>query len=146
MSSKTSKRSKSKPNSTKRAPSTPPLFNISYTNIRGLRTNFADVESLLHSTKPSLLCLCETNLDSSISEREFDVPGYSTLITKLDHPHRHMHGLGIYIKDGILCARVPSFEDPNQPYICLRVALIHATTCIFFLYRPHDDKLAVINI
>ena len=145
MTSTTSKRSKSKPKSTKRAPSPPTPFNIKYSNIRGLRTNFTDVESLLHSTKPSVLCLCETNLDSSISERDFDVPGYSTLITKHDHLRRHMHGLGIYIKTGTPCARVPSFEDPDQPYICLRVALIHVTSYIFFLYRPQDDNLAVIN-
>ena len=47
-----------------------------------------------------------------------------------------MHGLGVYIKHGIPCARDISFEDANLPFMCFRMALLHSTSFIIFLYRP----------
>ena len=121
----------------------PHPINLSYTNVRGLRTNFSSIQSFLHVNSPDLLALCETNLDDSISDREFDVPGYSTLITKHDHLNRHLHGLGVYIKDGLPCARDISHEELNSPYMCFRMALLHSTTYIFFLYRPQTEGSSV---
>ena len=39
---------------------------LSFTNIRGLRSNFVECESFLESNFPDILGLCETNLDDSI--------------------------------------------------------------------------------
>ena len=36
---------------------------LSFTNIRGLRSNLVDCKSFLESTSPDILTLCETNLD-----------------------------------------------------------------------------------
>ena len=36
---------------------------LSFTNIRGLRSNFIDCESSLESNSSDILALCETNLD-----------------------------------------------------------------------------------
>ena len=38
-------------------------LNLSFTNIRGLRSNFVDCKSFLESNSPDILALCETNLD-----------------------------------------------------------------------------------
>ena len=35
---------------------------LSFTNIRGLRSNFVDCESFLESNPPDILALCETKL------------------------------------------------------------------------------------
>ena len=123
----------------------PRPLDISYSNIRGLRTNFAAVQSFLSTKSPDILALCETGLDESISDREFDVPGFSTLVTKHDHLNRHMHGLGVYIKDGLPCARDTSHEDLNSPFMCFRMALLHSTTYLFFLYRPQNEGSSVLN-
>ena len=40
---------------------------VSFTNIRGLRSNFVDCESFLELNSPDILALCETNLDDSIN-------------------------------------------------------------------------------
>ena len=140
--------SKSNPNSRKRAPkkiNPKTSFDIAYSNIRGLRTNFMYVEPYINSKKPDMLALCETNLNPEISEKEFDIPGYCSLSVKHDHLQRHMHGLAVYIKEGIPCARDTSFESPDQPFMCFRMALLHSTSFIFFLYRPHHDNLGCIN-
>ena len=39
---------------------------LSFTNIRGLRSNFADCESFLESNSADILALCETNLDDEL--------------------------------------------------------------------------------
>ena len=39
---------------------------LSFTNIRGLFSNFVDYESCLESNFPDILALCETNLDDSL--------------------------------------------------------------------------------
>ena len=55
---------------------------LSFTNIRGLRSNFVDCESFLESNSPDILALCETNLDDSIDSGNFSVRGYLPLIRK----------------------------------------------------------------
>ena len=60
---------------------------LSFTNIRGLRSNFVDCESFLESNSPDILALCETNLDDSIDSSNFSVRGYLPLIRKDSTTH-----------------------------------------------------------
>ena len=55
---------------------------LSFTNIRGLRSNFVDCKSFLESNSPDILALCDTNLDDSIDSGNFSVRGYPPLIRK----------------------------------------------------------------
>ena len=48
---------------------------LSFTNIRGLRSNFAECESFLESNSPDIFTLCEANLDDSIGFGDFSVSG-----------------------------------------------------------------------
>ena len=52
---------------------------LTFTNIRGLRSNFVDCESFLESNSPDILALCETNLYDSIDSGNFSVRGYLPL-------------------------------------------------------------------
>ena len=72
---------------------------LSFTNIRGLRSNFADCESFLESNSADILALCETNLDHSIDSGNFSVRVYLPLIQK--DSSTHMHGLAIFVKEGL---------------------------------------------
>ena len=72
---------------------------LSFTNIRGLHTNFVDWESFLESNSPDILALCETILDDSIDSGNFSVRGYLPLIRK--DSSTHMHGLAVYVKEGL---------------------------------------------
>ena len=60
---------------------------LSFTNIRGLRSNFVACESFLESNSPDILTLCETNLDDSIDCGNFSVKGYLPLIRKDSTTH-----------------------------------------------------------
>ena len=82
---------------------------LSFTNIRGLRSNFVDCESFLESNSRDILALCETNLDDSIDSGNFSVRGYLPLIRK--DSSTHMHGLAVYVKEGLPFARDLSVEN-----------------------------------
>ena len=81
---------------------------LSFTNIRGLRSNFVDCESFLESNSPDILALCETNLDDSIGSGNFSVRGYLPLIRK--DSGTHIDGLAVYVKEGLPFARDLSLE------------------------------------
>ena len=82
---------------------------LSFTNIQGLPLNFVDCESFLESNYPDILALYETNLDDSIDSGNFSVGGYLPLIRK--DSSTHMHGLAVYLKEGLPFARDLSLEN-----------------------------------
>ena len=82
---------------------------LSFMNIRHLRSNFVDCESFLESNCPDVLALCETNLGDSIGSGKFSVRVYLPLIQK--DSNTHMHGLSVYIKEGLPFARDLSLEN-----------------------------------
>ena len=115
---------------------------LSYTNIRGLRSNFVDCESFLESNSPDILALCETNLDDSIDSGNFSVGGFLPLIRK--DSSTHMHGLAVYVKEGLPFARELSLENSADSYLCFRLALLHSVSFFFFLYRLPSSSLCTV--
>ena len=99
---------------------------LSFTNIRGLRSNFVDCESFLESNSPDILALCETNLDDSIDSGNFSVRGYLPLIRK--DSSTHMHGLAVYVKEGLPFARDLSLE--TLQILTYVFDLIYFTQCL----------------
>ena len=88
----------------------------SFMNIRGLRWNFVDCETFFESNSPDILLLCETNLDDSIDSDNFSVTGYLPLIQK--DSSTHMHGLAVYMKEGLPFAWNLSLENSTDSYLC----------------------------
>ena len=115
---------------------------LSFTNIRGLRSNFVDCEYFLESNSPDILALCETNLDDSIDSGNFSVRGYFPLIQK--DSSTHMHGLAAYVKEGIPFAWDLSPENSGDSYLCFRLALLHSVSYFFFLYRSPSSLLCTV--
>ena len=72
---------------------------LSFTNIQDPCLNFADCKSFLESNSPDILALCETNLDDSIDSDNFSLRVYLALIRK--DSGTHMHGLAVYLKEGL---------------------------------------------
>ena len=113
---------------------------LSFTNIRGLRSNFIDCESFLESNSPDILALCETNLDDSIDSGNFSVRGYLPLIRK--DSSTHMHGLAVYVKEGLPFARDLSLENSEDSYLCFRLALLHSVP-YFFVSRESVSRESI---
>ena len=108
---------------------------LSFMNIWGLHSNFFDCKSFLESNSPDILVLCETNLDDLIDSGNFSVRGYLRLIQK--DSGTHMHGLTVYVKEGLRFARDLSLEKSADSYICFRLALLRTvsySSITFFVF------------
>ena len=99
------------------------FLNLSFTNIRVLCSNFVDCESFLELNSLDILALCETNPDLSILAIFF-LRGYFLYIRK--DSSTHMHGLAVYVKEGLLFAWDLYLENSADSYLCFRPALLHS--------------------
>ena len=117
---------------------------LSFTNIRGLRSNFVDCESFLESNSPDILALCERNLDDSIDSGSFSVRGYLPLIRK--DSSTHMQCLAVYVKEGLPSAWDLSLENSADSYLCFLLALLHSMFYFFFLYRSLSLSMCTVFI
>ena len=115
---------------------------LSFTNIRGLRSNFVDCESFLESNSPDILALCETNLDDSIDSGNFSVRGYLPLIRK--DSSTHMQCLAVYVKEGLPSAWDLSLENSASSCLCFLLASLHSVSYFFFLYRSPSSSLCTV--
>ena len=52
-----------------------------------------------------------------------------------------MHGLAVYVKEGLPFARDLSLENSADSYLCFRLALLHSVSYFFFLYRSPSSLL-----
>ena len=108
---------------------------LSFTNIRGIRSNFVDCESFLESNSPDILALCETSLDDSIDSSNFSVTGYLPLTRK--DSSTHMDALAVYVKEGLPFARDLSLENSADSYVCFRLALLRSVSLTSFSSIDH---------
>ena len=115
---------------------------LSFTNIRGLRSNFVDCESFLESNSPDILALYETNLDDSIDSGSFSVRGDLPLIRK--NSSIRMHRLAVYVKKGLPFVRDLSLKNSADSYLCFRLALLHSVFYFFFLYQSLSSSLCMV--
>ena len=102
---------------------------LSFTYIRGLRSNFVEYESFFESNSPDILAPCETNLDDSNDSGNFSVTGYLPLIRKDSITH---------------FAQDLSLENSADSYLYFRLALLHSVSCFFFLYRSPSSSLCTV--
>ena len=115
---------------------------LSFTNIRGLRSNFVDCEYFLESYSPDILALCKINLEDSTGSGNFSVRSYLPLIQ--EDSSTHMHGLAVYLKEGLPFAWDLSLENSADSYLCFRLALLHSLSYFFFLYQSPSLSLCTI--
>ena len=55
-----------------------------------------------------------------------------------------MHGLAVYVKEGLPFARDLSLENSADSYLCFRLALLHLVSYFFFLYRSPSSALCTV--
>ena len=55
-----------------------------------------------------------------------------------------MHGLTVYVKEGLPFARDLSLENSAYSYLCFRLALLHSMSYFFFLYRSASSSLCTV--
>ena len=115
---------------------------VNFTNIKGLCLNFFDCKSFLESNYPDIMALSETNQDKSIDSGIFSVMGYLLLIRK--DSITHIHGLAVYVKEGLSFARDLSLENSADSYLCFQLALLQSLSYFFFLCQSPSSSLCTV--
>ena len=55
-----------------------------------------------------------------------------------------MHGLAVYVKEGLPFAQDLSLENFVDSYLCFRLALLLSVSYFFFLYRSPSSSLCTV--
>ena len=55
-----------------------------------------------------------------------------------------MHGLAVYVKEGLPFARDLSLENSMDSYFCFRLALLHSVSFFFILYCSPSSSLCMV--
>ena len=55
-----------------------------------------------------------------------------------------MHGLPVYVKEGLPFARDLSLENSADSYLCFQLALLHSMSYFVFLYRSPSSSLCTV--
>ena len=110
-------------------------------NIWCLRSNFVYCKSFLESNSPDILVLCETNLEDSVDSSNFTVRVYLLLIQK--DSFTRMHGLPVYVKEGLPFAQDISLENSGDSYL-YSTGFTPLSVLLFFLYRSPSSSLCTV--
>ena len=55
-----------------------------------------------------------------------------------------MHGLAVYIKEGLSFAWDLSLANSTNSYLCFQLALLHSVSYFFFIYRSPSSSLSTV--
>ena len=108
---------------------------LNFTNIWGLH------ESFLESNSPDILALCETKLNDLTDSGNFSVRHFLSLIRK--DSITHMHGLAVYVKEGLLFVHDLSLENPVYSCLWFWLALLHSVFYFFFFDQPSSSLSSI---
>ena len=114
---------------------------LSFLNIWGLYSNFVECESFLESWHFCFIILALTETDS-IDSSNFSMRGYLPLIRK--DSNTYMHGLAVYMKEGLPFARALSLENSADSYFCFRLDLLHSVSYLFFFCWSPSSSLCMV--
>ena len=115
-------------------------FSIFYSNCRSLLPKLDLLRTSVLTSSPSVVALVETWLDSSISDLEIFIPGYS--IIRLDR-NRHGGGILFYIKNEITI--LSSFASPSIELLTVDLHLSKHSPLLCLYYRPPSSSLSDLN-
>lgn len=111
-------------------------FRLDFSNICGLKSNLNSVFAHLQLARPDILALSETQVFSDLDLNQYDFPGYS--FQPAFFPHR---GVGIYIKNTLICSRLTTFEQRSNAkfaFIWLKLKVVNRDIYFCFLYRSSE--------
>ena len=114
---------------------------VLYSNIRGLRSNFLDLQS--QARNYDILFLSETLVSDNKSKEEFLIPGFSgpDIIYRRNTPGAQ--GMAVYSRSGQPIYRQKNLECRCHEILCFKIYSKFYNVYIFALYRNpgHDDSI-----
>ena len=99
--------------------------------------------NFLESKSPDIPALSETNLDDSIDFGNFSVRSYLPLVQK--DSITPMHGLVVYVNEGLPFVWDLSLENSLDFYLCSQLDLFNSVSYFFFLYWSPSLSLCTVS-
>ena len=119
-----------------------PYLQLSFSNIRGLRSNLDEVSHFLQARSPDVFAVSETKLDSSVASSDLTPAGYT--LHRLDRAP--CHGLALYAKTSLPLRRLLESEDSRHEYLAFIAPLRSRTVLMFFVYRSPSSDSEVFDV
>ena len=115
---------------------------ISFSNIRGLRSNLAELTQFLRAESPDILAVSETRLAPDIQSSEVTPDGY--VLHRLDKAP--CHGLAVYTKPSLPLVHMSEHEDSRFEFLSFVAHLKKSTLLLFFLYRSPSATCEILDV
>lgn len=109
------------------------LFEVEFTNIRGLHSNLNAVHHHLETVRPALLFLTETQIRRPADTTYLHYPGYI-----LEENFRAKAGVCLFVRADVCCRRLRCLEDPSFSVLWVHVNLGSKSRIYACLYRSHS--------
>ena len=112
----------------------PPIMSnlkVLHSNCRSLLPKIDDFRALVSAETPHLLAICESWLDSSISNDELLIPGYNIVRRDRD---RHGGGIALYISTDISYSTI--LKHSSLEFLLVEVILHNSKLLCALFYRP----------
>jgi len=111
-------------------------YKISFSNVRGLHANLDHVHHHLHSSKPDILALTETQILTPPSDTHLQYPGYAVAYNFVKKG-----GICIYMKANLACRHLNNLDisDSRFQSSWLKVSLPDSCKFICVIYRSPND-------
>ena len=107
---------------------------IGFLNINSLRNKIIDLRLVMERCLPDILVIEETKLNSDFKTEIFLINNYQRPIRR----DRNEFGGGLmqFVRKGVVCNRVSTFESPSIEIICSELMICKKRWAIFGIYRP----------
>ena len=119
----------------KRDPKTKKTLRLVHLNARSVVQHFDDIVCLVSSTRPEILALSETWLDSSVGDGELYLPGYT--LFRCDRS-RCGGGVAMYCADHLTCSVLSCGPSASGvEYLWVSISKLHSSPLVLgCFYRP----------
>ena len=88
-----------------------------YFNARSLLSKTDELRVVCEATKPDVIGIVETWLDSSVSDNELSLPNYQLLRS---YRNRHGGGVAMYVSDSLVCNTLCIVNNNNFSFYIIR--------------------------
>ena len=123
------------------------LPSILLLNIRSLRPKIDELSAFSSATSPDILAVCETWLDSTVSDSQISLPYYGAPYRSDRNDERRGGGVCLYVKNSIKNVKTLKMEPCPKEIECLWLLLASCGVIFVLLYIPpnlHSDSYVTI--
>ncbi len=109
---------------------------IGFLNINSIRYKIIDLRIIIERFLPDILVIEETKLSSEFNNNAFLINNYKA---PMCHDRDEFGGgLMQYVRKGVVCNRVPSYEVSSLELICSELTVNKKKWIIYSIYRPPE--------